>query len=174
MSISHHPFYFPPSIHHSLYSPANFLLPAAVPANSSTGIYKTGSLSQFLCLQFHGISVFSRLTFSEIFSPTLPNRLDNLIHCPLLPTGHLQQLAENVQRNVFLLKTSTTTMNNSGLRALPSLLTMNSSDIPTLHITLPFVSSYLPSTILSSGTSIHLNVATANSPVTVYVPFQGI
>ena len=65
---------------------------------------------------------------------------------------------------VFLLMRSCTAMNSRGLRTLPCLspiLTSNSSEAPSPTTTLAVVFSYVPSTILTSayGAPIHRSVA---------------
>ena len=66
--------------------------------------------------------------------------------------------------DTFLLISSINTMNNRGLRAIPCLrpmFTLNCSDIPAPIMTLPFVCSYVASTVMTpaSGTPSQRNVA---------------
>ena len=101
-----------------------------------------------------------------ILPTTLSTVLGGLPHCPLILPTHLRIATcgecPSYSFFVFLLITSTST--TVVLRALPCLRptsTMNSSNIPGPHTTLPFVSSYVLSIILTSasGPPIHLNVA---------------
>ena len=78
---------------------------------------------------------------------------------------------------VFLLMRSSTAMNSRGLRTLPCLspiLTSNSSEAPSPTTTLAVVLSYVPSTIYTSasGIPIHRSVAITISLVTLSKAFS--
>ena len=181
MSISHHPFHFPPRTNPS--SPANVRLRAAVPAIHPTQIYKAliGSVSSHpvLCQQFFSAALPSSVDLFSVhvcqrFPSSLPTALEGL---PTARSSAYSNLRRMSLVLAFLLITSTTAMDNSGLRALPCLRptsTLNSSDIPSPHTTLPFVSSHVPSTILTSasGTPNHLIVAMAISLGTMSYAFS--